>query len=203
VTAAAVLPYGPLTPRTVHLCIDMQRMFAEDTPWHTPWMARVLPVVRALAAHRPAQTIFTRFMPPERAAQVPGSWRRYFERWHALTRAEIDPALLELLPALADLVPPAAILDKRTYSAFFDRRLLTELHRRGADSLVISGGETDVCVLATVLGAVDHGFRVVLPEDALCSSSDTTHDALMTLYGGRFAEQIEVASAETILGCWL
>jgi hypothetical protein len=28
----------PLTPRTVHLCIDMQRIFSSDGPWATPWM---------------------------------------------------------------------------------------------------------------------------------------------------------------------
>jgi nicotinamidase-related amidase len=45
---------------------------------------------------------------------------------------------------------------------------------------VITGAETDVCVLSTVLNAVDLGFRVVIVEDALCSSSDVGHDALMT-----------------------
>ena len=37
------------------------------------------------------------------------------------------------------------------------------------DTLVVTGGETDICVLATVLGAVDRGFRVVLVSDAICS----------------------------------
>jgi nicotinamidase-related amidase len=44
-------------------------------------------------------------------------------------------------------------------------------------------------VLATVLDAVDLGFRVILVEDALCSSFDQGHDALMTLYRNRFSEQ--------------
>jgi hypothetical protein len=26
-----------------HICVDMQRMFAEDTPWHVPWMKEVSP----------------------------------------------------------------------------------------------------------------------------------------------------------------
>ena len=43
---------------------------------------------------------------------------------------------------------------------------------------MITGAETDVCVLATVLGAVDYGYRVVLVTDAVCSHSDTGHDAL-------------------------
>jgi len=41
----------PLTPRTVHLCVDMQRLFSRDGPWPTPWMDRVLPVVIDLASH--------------------------------------------------------------------------------------------------------------------------------------------------------
>ena len=39
-----------------------------------------------------------------------------------------------------------------------------------------SGSETDVCVLATVLDAVDIGYRVIVVRDAICSSSDEGHD---------------------------
>ena len=76
------------------------------------------------------------------------------------------------------------------------------LRERGVESLVVSGAETDVCVLAAVMDAVDLGYRVVLASDALCSSSDKTHDALMTLYRERFSEQIETAEAEAILAAW-
>ena len=40
-------PY-PLTRHTVHLCVDMQRLFSTEGPWPTPWMDRVLPVVTAI-----------------------------------------------------------------------------------------------------------------------------------------------------------
>jgi nicotinamidase-related amidase len=85
---------------------------------------------------------------------------------------------------------------------FFEPDLPALLRRRGTESLVITGAETDVCVLAAVLDAVDFGYRVVLATDALCSSSDETHDALLTLYHRRFGQQIETASSETILACW-
>ncbi|MBV8168729.1 MAG: cysteine hydrolase [Alphaproteobacteria bacterium] len=201
--STALLTHGPLTARTAHLCVDMQRMFLEDTPWHTPWMARVLPAVATLAAHRPSQTIFTRFLPPESAADVHGGWRRYYTRWDEMTGARIDPRLLALAPPLDELVPPATVWNKRVYSAFFDGTLAPELSRRHVDSLVVTGVETDVCVLATVLSAIDLGFRVVLVSDALGSASDTTHDALMTLYTERYAEQLEVAQTDTVLRCWL
>ena len=58
----------------------------------------------------------------------------------------------------------------------YQERRYPDYHRLG----------TDGCVLATVLDAVDLGFRVIVAEDALCSSFDQGHDALMTLYRNRF-----------------
>ena len=200
---ADLLPFGPLTARTLHLCVDMQNLFAEDTPWHTPWMKRVLPVVTAIAERHPERTLFTRFIPPAEPEELPGSWQRYYERWRELTTSRMDPRLIELAEPLGRFAPPAAVLDKRFYSPFHGTDLAQSLRQRGIDSLVISGAETDMCVLAAVLDAVDLGLRVVLPTDALCSSSDEKHDALLSLYRDRFGQQIETAEAETILSCWL
>lgn len=199
---ARSLRFGPLGERTVHLCIDMQNLFAEDTPWHTPWIKRVLPVVAGIAERHAEQTIFTRFIPARHSDELPGSWRRYYRRWAELTLDRLDPMLIELVPPLARLAPPAVTIDKRVYSPFTERALWVELRRRRADTLVITGAETDVCVLAAVMDAVDHGYRVVLAADALCSSSDETHDALMTLYHRRFAEQIETVESEELLAAW-
>jgi len=52
------------------------------------------------------------------------------------------------------------------------------------------------------LGAIDFGYRVVLVTDALCSSSDATHDALLTVYHQRFAQQVETVEMETVLSNW-
>src|SRR5437762_3549036 len=100
-----LLPFGPLDGRTAHLCIDMQNLFAEDTPWHTPWMKRVLPIVVEIAERHPQQTIFTRFIPANDPDELPGSWRRYYRHWAALTLERIDKRLLELVPPLARLAP--------------------------------------------------------------------------------------------------
>jgi nicotinamidase-related amidase len=180
----------------------MQNMFVEPTPWHTPWMARVLPVIEEIAGCHSARTVFTRFVPPASAADMPGAWQRYFRRWAGMTRDAIDPRLLDLVPSLARFVPPATVIDKHVYSPFVERGLLRFLRYHQADALVITGAETDVCVLAAVLGAVDFGYRVVLATDAICSSSDTTHDALLTLYRQRFAQQIETAETAIILANW-
>jgi hypothetical protein len=90
----------------------MQRIFSADGPWPTPWMDRVLPIIAELAGRYPERTVFTRFITPQRAEDMPGMWRRYYARWSIATRERIDPALLDLLPPLAKLCPPATVIDK-------------------------------------------------------------------------------------------
>jgi nicotinamidase-related amidase len=196
------LRFGPLTPRSLHLCIDMQNLFAEPTPWHTPWMARVLPTVETIVSRFPERTVFTRFVPPARPDDMPGAWQRYYQRWSELTLSRLDPALLEIHPSLARFIPPARVVDKHVYSPFVERGLLQLMVERQTDAVIVTGAETDVCVLAAVLGAVDFGYRVVLVSDAICSSSDETHDALLALYQQRFTEQIETTDTETLLRYW-
>jgi nicotinamidase-related amidase len=191
-----------LTPFSVHLCIDMQNVYAPGAPWATPWLPRVLPVVLMIAERFPERTVFTRFITPQRPEDMPGVWQRYYRKWRALTREHIDPGLLDLVPPLTRVVPPAAVIDKKHYSAFAESILLKHLQQRRADNLVITGSETDVCVLASVLGAVDCGFRVVVVTDGICSSSDEGHDALLTVYRRRYSEQIETADVETVLSAW-
>jgi nicotinamidase-related amidase len=180
----------------------MQRLFTPEGPWPTPWLPRVLPAVAALVERAPARTIFTRFMPPARAVDAPGRWRAYYEKWPMVTREHVDPALLELLPELAGFVPPAEVFDKPAYAAFTAPGLTARLAERKADTLMITGSETDVCVLACVLAAIDMGFRVIIVRDAVCSSSDQQHDALIGLYERRFDVQLELATAAEIIDAW-
>lgn len=194
--------FGPLTRGCVHLCIDMQNLFADMTAWHTPWMSRVLPTVEQLADRHAARTIFTRFIPAETPSACGGSWRRYYAHWRGMTLDALPRGAVDLVPSLARLVPPAEIVDKRAYSPWHGTDLHARLRARNIDTLVITGAETDVCVLAAVLGAVDHGYRVVLAVDAVCSSSDRTHDALLTLYSERYGQQVEAALTEEILDTW-
>jgi nicotinamidase-related amidase len=199
--ADSLLPI-PLTEKTVHLCVDMQRIFSTDGPWPTPWMERVLPVVAEIAGRFPERTVFTRFLTPKKPDDMPGMWRRYYERWRETTQEQLDPQLLELMPPLARLLPPATAINKTRYSGFVEPHLLAHLREREADGLIVTGSETDVCVLATVLGAVDLGYRVIVVRDAVCSSSDEGHDALLKVYHRRYSEQIETASAEDVLRRW-
>jgi nicotinamidase-related amidase len=196
------LRFGPLGGHCLHLCVDMQNLFSQGSPWETPWMERVLPAVEALAERHAERTVFTRFIPLRSPCEGRGTWRRYYERWPEMRLDALPPGAIDLLPPLARFVPPAELLDKAVYSPWSGTGLEERLRARGVDTLVITGAETDVCVLAAVLGAVDRGYRVVLPTDALCSSSDRTHDALLALYRERYGQQVETARMAEILSAW-
>jgi nicotinamidase-related amidase len=188
--------------RMIHICVDVQAMFATDTDWHTPWLPKVLPAIEILVERDPSRTIFTRFIPPARMEDAAGAWRDYYRRWPNMTRQRLPEAMLEVVPALRRHIPPARLLDKAIYSPWLLSGLHRTLQREGVDTLVITGGETDICVLATVLGAIDLGYRVLLPTDAVFGSADQTHDATLTLYRSRFGQQLTACTAQELLDNW-
>src|SRR6185437_14971853 len=161
-----------------------------------------LPTIEGVVARYPERTIFSRFIPPHRPEDRPGRWQHYFRRWDQATRQHLKGNELDVVPVLARYAPPAIVIDKPVYSAFLRSKLYEVLIERGVRTVVITGAETDVCVLATALSAIDLGFHVVIVEDALCSSSDEGHDALMTMYRTRLREQIDVITAEEVFDLW-
>lgn len=196
------LVQGPLGRNCIHLCVDMQLLFLPGSEWGTPWMERSLPAIEELAGMRAARTVFTRFVPARDIDGAVGSWKRYYRKWDAMTLARLDPSRIELVPSLRRFAPPATIIDKRVYSPWTEGRLDALLAASSTNTLIVTGGETDVCVLATVLGAVDRGYRVVVAADAVCGSADETHDAAMTIFASRFGEQIEMATVAEIIESW-
>ena len=87
---------------------------------------------------------------------------------------------LDLVPELARYVPPATVVDSRAYSALFPLAarwriwLKKVLDRRSSPG----AARPTSAAFSTVLDAVRNiGFRVVIVEDALCSSSMPLADA--------------------------
>lgn len=191
-----------VTRNTVHICVDMQMMFAADTDWHAPWLAKVLPAIEAIVERDPAHTVFTRFIPPPHPEDAVGAWQAYYQRWPGMTRSRLPTEMLDVVPALRRYIPPARQLDKSIYSPWLQTELNLSLRRVGIDTLIVTGGETDVCVLTTVLGAIDLGYRVILPIDAVFGSADQTHDATLTLYRSRFGQQLTACTTQDLLENW-
>ena len=183
---------------SVHLCVDMQRMFLEGTDWQLPSMPDTLPAIEALVDADPARTIFTRFIPPPTEA-TQGAWVDYYAAWPRMAREAIAPELLGLAPSLAHYTPPARVFDKPVFSPWWSGELHRLLQQAGIGTVVVSGGETDVCVLATIMGAIDLGYRVWLPTDAVCSSAKSCHEAMLSVFESRFGVQVTTCTTDDIL----
>jgi nicotinamidase-related amidase len=196
------LKYGPPGKHAEHFCVDMQRMFLEATEWQITYLPKVLPNMVAIVNAHPEDTIFTRFIPQEKPGQGQGMWREYYKRWDTMTVSKLGFDMLDIAPELARFVPPARVFDKHVYSPWTGTDLHEQLRLRGVDTIIITGGETEMCVLSTALGAIDWGFRVILVTDAICSSADETHDAMMNIYTQRFGQQLETVSTGVLLENW-
>ena len=190
-------------PNAVHLCIDMQRLFAEQTEWHTPTLADIVPNIARIIEAKPGRTIFARFTVPETPDAAEGNWRRYYQYWSGIVQASSsDPGLVDVIEPLAALARQAETLDKPTYSMFGVSGLADRLAARNVDTLVITGVETDVCVLATVFDAIDRGYRIIVVKDAVTSGSLESHKATIDLLLPRMPQQIALTSTATLLANW-
>lgn len=195
---------GPrkLGPDTVHVVVDMQRLFAEATEWGVLSFADIVPSILTLVRAHPRQTLMTRFLTPERIEDAVGDWQSYYGRWRSVVRDRMAGAMFDLIEPLARLVPPAEVVEKKTYSAFASAEFVAALSRRNARTLVLTGVETEVCVLATALDAVDRGIHVVVATDAVNSGSSAGHRAALEAIYPRFDQQIELATVRDILAIW-
>ncbi|MFB3788235.1 MAG: isochorismatase family protein [bacterium] len=78
--------------------------------------------------------------------------------------------------SLAEMLDPSEILSKMTFSccglADFNTRLKS-LKRR---QIVVTGIETHVCVMQTVLDLLANGYQAHVPVGAVCSRADANRD---------------------------
>jgi len=184
---------------TAIVVVDMQRVFREATAWRVPGFDGILPAVERLAAWDPARAVFTRFWTPAAPEDARGWWRQYYRRWPDVTLNRLPRDRFELVEPLRRFAPPAAVVDKETFSAFAVPAFAEALKRLGADTLVLAGVETDVCVLATALDAVDLGYRAVVVRDATASAAPEAHAAMVETVYPRYEPQIQVATTEEVL----
>ncbi len=160
---------GPLG-RAALLVLDLQRYFlAPDAPAFLPAAPAVVPAVLDLvgafrAAGRPV--VFTRHADPE------GEPGRAMEDWWG-RRLHRDDPWGALSPDIAVLGEP--VLVKATYSAFQGTGLADLLRARDADTVVLCGVQTHLCVETTARHAFALGFRPVVVADATAAPDLDLH----------------------------
>src|SRR4029079_1618491 len=102
----------------------------------------------------------------------------FIEKIPALLTLEAGSRWTEIDPRIAPL-PGEPVLAKLFASAFFGTPLSALLRDAGCDSLVVTGASTSGCVRATVVDALQHGYRTVVPREAVGDRNPAAHDAAL------------------------
>ena len=177
----------------------MQQIFLEPGPWYAEAGLAILPKIEQLVHARNLPTVFTRFITPSTATEAIGSWQTYYEFWHQVTKEEAGEEWLALHPALQKFAKSSNTYDKTTYDAFASGSFRSSIEKANPSALIFSGIETDVCVLGTVLTAVDLGMRTIIAKDAVTSSDLNSHNTCFEFIFPRYSQQIEIATVAEIL----
>jgi maleamate amidohydrolase len=101
--------------------------------------------------------------------------------------AEIDPRI-----APKETEP---VLNKLFASGFFGTPLGALLTAAGVDTLVVTGASTSGCVRATAVDALQHGFRPVVPREAVGDRNPDAHEANLYDIDAKYGDVIGVDEA--------
>jgi maleamate amidohydrolase len=84
--------------------------------------------------------------------------------------------------------PGEPVLDKLFASGFFGTGLAALLTAARADSAVVVGASTSGCVRATAVDALQHGYRVTVPSDAVADRAPGPHDAALADLDAKYGD---------------
>ena len=86
--------------------------------------------------------------------------------------------------------PGELVVRKRGYDAFAGTPLDGALRARNVTSLVVTGTMTDICVLATVIGAFHREYRVTVVEDGVSTLWPEIQRATLDIIGRAYGRVV-------------
>jgi biuret amidohydrolase len=150
---------------------------------------RGLPVVHVVTGYRSVEEISSN---PWWAAVADSGASRSNALRHQLPGS---PGL-ELMPEVHDAGHDLVVTGKKRYDCFVATDLDHVLRSRGIDTLLLTGVNTNSCVLATTVAANTRDYVPVVVRDCVDTMDPALHDAALRVIGQAFGW---VATAEEVL----
>ena len=91
------------------------------------------------------------------------------------------------------------VIEKRYASAFFGTHLASTLTASGTDTLIVTGCTTSGCVRATVVDALQHGFRAIVPPECVGDRSPEQHAANLVDMDGKYGDVVDLQAVISYL----
>jgi maleamate amidohydrolase len=98
---------------------------------------------------------------------------------------------VEIDPRIAP-EPDEPVLTKLFASAFFGTPLESFLAAAGCDCVVVTGASTSGCVRATAVDALQHGYRTIVPREAVGDRDPAAHEANLHDLDAKYADVVTV-----------
>ncbi|WP_136601589.1 isochorismatase family protein [Salinigranum halophilum] len=105
-----------------------------------------------------------------------GDAGQFIEKVPALRELRLGTDAVEVDDRLAPEGDERVVL-KKYASAFFGTDLQTELTTDRVDTLVLAGVTTSGCIRATAVDSLQHGYRTIVPADAVGDRAEGPHHA--------------------------
>ncbi|HEX2045295.1 MAG TPA: isochorismatase family protein [Gaiellaceae bacterium] len=150
-------------------------------------------IARLLDEARRAQVpvIYTTVAYDEAGKRAAGA---FIDKVPALLTLEAGTGWVEIDPRIAPR-PDEPVLTKLFASAFFGTTLGSLLVAAGCDSVVVTGASTSGCVRATVVDALQHGYRPLVPREAVGDRNPRAHDASLYDVDAKYGDVVSLEEA--------
>ncbi len=177
--------------RPALVIIDLNRGFTDPaSPLHCDTDAAVEATAKLLEAAR------------ESDCPIAFTTIQYDEGGKKVAKAFIDkvPTLLTLAPGspwpeIDERIAPREgepVLNKLFASGFFGTPLAPMLAAAHVDTVIVTGASTSGCVRATAVDAMQYGYRVVVPRDAVADRAPGPHEATLFDIDAKYGDVLDL-----------
>jgi len=160
--------------------------------------AAELPVAFTAFVYSPSVPLLVGELHPEHKPAAAGAPRGFGRPSSCCLEGDASADVVDALAPRAD----EPVVRKRWYDAFAGSELDGVLRARHVRSLVIVGTMTDICVLATVVGAFNREYRITVVEDGVSTLWPEIQRATLDIIGRAFGRVVSSKSVIDTLASW-
>ena len=185
--------------RPALVVVDMSVGFTDpESPLHCDLEDVVSAIARLLDAMRAAAlpVVYTTVAYDEGDRVTAGV---FIDKVPALLTLEAGGRFVEIDPRIAP-VEGEPVVKKLFASAFYGTALSSLLATQRCDGVIVTGASTSGCVRATAVDALQHGYRVVVPREAVGDRNPAAHEANLYDIDAKYGDVLPLEDVLDYLG---